>query len=148
MGKLTKANLPLIIGRVQNALQGFPQVAGAYLFGSILGPCRPDSDIDLGLVLEPETVPDTPAGERLEAAIALQLSPVDGHPFDVFLLDPRKPLLAFRVIKEGRLVYARNPERVLDVVEQVSRRYADLYPRYRAALEEIIAEVTTGGLRP
>jgi len=109
--------------------------------------CRPDSDLDLGLVLEPGIKPDSLEGDRLEAAIALFLTPVEGHPFDLVLLNPEKPLFAFRVIKEGKLIYCRNWERVTDVIEYVSRRYADLYPRYRNALEEIFAEVMAGGAK-
>jgi len=59
----------------------------------------------------------------------------------VVLLDPDKPLFVFRVIKEGKLVYCRNMDRVTDLIEYVSRRYADLYPRYRKALEEILGGV-------
>lgn len=146
--ELVRVHLESLVERVGAALRGFPQVAGAYLFGSILGACRPDSDIDLGLVLEPGIEPDSVEGDRLEADIALSLPTVEGHPFDIVLLNPEKPLFVFRVIKEGELIYCRNIDRVTDVVEYVSRRYADLYPRYRAALEEILAEVMTGGLRP
>lgn len=35
----------------------------------------------------------------------------------------------------------RNLDRVTDVMEDVSRRYADVYPRYKIALEEILSEV-------
>ncbi|SHI78308.1 nucleotidyltransferase domain-containing protein [Desulfofundulus thermosubterraneus] len=53
MNELMRVNLDPVVEQVKAALQNFPQVAGAYLFGSILRLCRPDSDIDLGLILEP-----------------------------------------------------------------------------------------------
>ncbi|MCG0278198.1 MAG: nucleotidyltransferase domain-containing protein [Thermanaeromonas sp.] len=142
MPGLVRLNLDRIIRQVQEALKNFPQVAGAYLFGSSLGPCRPDSDIDLGLILEPGIKPDSEEGDTLEADIALYLPPIDGHPFDIVLLDPDKPLFTFHALKKGKLIYCRNMERVTDVIEYVSRRYADLYPRYIRALEEVISEVT------
>lgn len=145
---LVRVELAPLVERIRAALEDFPQVAGAYLFGSVLGLCRPDSDIDLGLILEPGIRPDGAEGYHLEAAIALCLPPFQGHPFDIVLLDPGKPLFVFRVIKEGKLVYCRNWDRVTDVMEFVSRRYAEVYPRYRAALEEIVAEVMTGGPGP
>ncbi|WP_034634578.1 nucleotidyltransferase domain-containing protein [Desulfofundulus thermocisternus] len=145
MNELMRVNLDPVVEQVKAALQNFPQVAGAYLFGSILGSCRPDSDIDLGLILEPGIVLDSVESDRLEAAISLLLPPYEGHPYDIVLVNPEKPLFAFRVIKEGKLIYARNMERITDVMEYVSRRYADLYPRYRAALEEIFAGVMAGG---
>jgi predicted nucleotidyltransferase len=148
VAELIRLNLELIIERIETALRDFPQVAGAYLFGSVLEACRPDSDIDLGLILEPEIKPDSTEGDRLEAAIAFSLPPVEMHPFDLVFLNPEKPIFVFRVIKEGRLIYCRNRDRVTDVIEYVSRRYADLYPRYRTALEEIIGEVMAGELRP
>ncbi len=135
----------MIIEKVKTVLRDFPEVAGAYLFGSILGHCRPDSDIDLGLVLEGGLTPDSPEGDRLESALAILLPPFRGHRFDITILRPDKPLFAFKVIREGKLVYSRNPDRIADVVEIVSRRYAELYPRYRQALEEIFAEVIAGG---
>jgi len=136
--ELVRINLEPVIKQVQAVLNEFPQVAGAYLFGSAMELCRPDSDIDLGLILEPEVKPDTQEGDVLASEVAFSLKPVNGHPFDVVLLDPGKPLFVFRVIKEGKLVYCRNRDRVTDLIEYVSRRYADLYPRYRRALEEIL----------
>ncbi|SHI78330.1 hypothetical protein [Desulfofundulus thermosubterraneus] len=73
------------------------------------------------------------------------LPPYEGRPYDIVLLNPERLLFAFRVIKEGKLIYARDMERITDVMEYVSRRYADLYPRYRAALEEIFVGVMAGG---
>gem|GEM_PF-377117 len=148
VAELVRVELAPLVEKIKKALENFPQVAGAYLFGSVLGPCRPDSDIDLGLILEPGIRPDGAEGYHLEAAMALYLPPFQGHPFDIVLLDPGKPIFVFRVIREGKLVYCRNWDRVTDVMEFVSRRYAELYPRYRAALEEIVAEVITGGPGP
>jgi len=62
------------------------------------------------------------------------IEPLNDHPYDIVLLDLKNAIFCFRVIKEGLLVYARNPDRIADVIEAVSRRYAGVYPRYRAAL--------------
>jgi len=133
------------ITRKTNAvLPKYHQIAGAYLFGSALGQHRPDSDIDLGLVLESINLS---AREimHMEAGITGELDPIEGHAFDVTILDLNNIIFCFRVIKEGNLIYAKNMERVTDVMEYVSRRYAEVYPRYRAALEEIIDEVVNHG---
>ncbi|MEW6227740.1 MAG: hypothetical protein AB1700_06525 [Bacillota bacterium] len=50
MRELVTVNEDAIRAAVVPVLVRFPQVAGAYLFGSSLGRCRPDSDIDIGLV--------------------------------------------------------------------------------------------------
>jgi len=144
VGKLTYLEKDAVSAQVTNVLKKFPQIAGAYWFGSSLGACRPDSDIDIGLVLE-----DIKLNEReraqLEAEIRDSFYPYNGHPYDIVLLDLRNPIFSFRVIKEGRLIYTGNSDRISDIKEYVSRRYAESYPRYKAALQEIIAEVMHDG---
>ena len=100
---MVRVDLEAVIRRVEAALRDFPQVAGAYLFGSALDACRPDSDLDLGLILEPEIKPESMEGGRLEAAIAFFLPPVEGHSFDLVLLNPDKPLFVFSTLKAEHL---------------------------------------------
>lgn len=134
----------VVTKQVADVLRGFPQIAGAYLFGSALGALRHDSDIDIGLVLEDIVMTDKDKAQ-LEADILNYLSPLNGHVFDVVLLDSGNTVFSFRVIKEGQLIYAKNMERITDVIEYVSRCYAEVYPRYRSALDEIISEVIFDG---
>lgn len=141
MPDLVRIDIDALEKAVGAVLRRFPQVAGAYLFGSALGLCRPDSDIDIGLVLEDG------AGKALrnilliESAITNCLPRFDGHSLDVNVLDPDSILFAFKVIHEGRLIYIRDEERIWDVVEYVSRRYPERYFRYQQALKEIMDEV-------
>lgn len=121
-------------------LEKFPQIAGAYWFGSSLGACRPDSDIDIGLIVEAVKLNER-EWAQLEAEIRDSFYPYQGHPYDIVLLKLENPIFCFRVIKEGRLIYASNPDQIGDVIEDVSRRYAESYPRYKAALQEIISGV-------
>lgn len=146
-GGLGNVDKNVITQQVASVLKDFPQVAGAYLFGSALGALRHDSDIDIGLILEDIAMADKDKAQ-LEAGIANSLSPLNGHVYDVVLLDPGNTIFCFRVIKEGQLIYTKNIGRVTDVIEYVSRCYAEVYPRYRDALEEIISEVISGGKRP
>ena len=139
MPELVKPDLEPIVARIRERLPGFSLVAGAYLFGSVLDACRPDSDIDVGLVVDP-TVPE-PAGwgwAGLEAEVEGALGRVQGHPFHVTVLSPHNVLFSFRVVREGSLVYVRDPEIVTDFIEQVARRYPDLAWRHRRALEEVL----------
>jgi predicted nucleotidyltransferase len=50
---------------------------GAYVFGSALELCRTDSDIDLGIFINPEL--DERQQLMLEGQIALQLEPLANH---------------------------------------------------------------------
>ncbi|MDD4238952.1 MAG: nucleotidyltransferase domain-containing protein [Desulfotomaculaceae bacterium] len=144
MGALIHIDQECIKEQAANILKDFPQIAGAYLFGSCLGGCRPDSDIDIGLVLEDIDISERERAQ-LEASIRNSFYPVNGHTYDIVLLELNNPIFCFKVIKEGRLIYIRNIDRITDVMEIVSRRYADLYPRYRRALQVIIDEVIADG---
>jgi hypothetical protein len=109
-----------------------------------LDKCRPDSDIDIGIVLVNNKMSDRERAQ-LEADIANSLHSFRGHLFDVMLLSPKDPIFSFRVIKEGRLIYASDMNQVTDFMEFVSRQYAEVYPRYKMALQEIIDEVISSG---
>lgn len=147
IGQLVTVDLKLVEERVRGILPDFPQVAGAYLFGSALGPCRPDSDIDLALVSHPGiSARGDPLGrERLEARVVTAMGRLDGHPFDVVVLDPDDAIFSFKAISTGRLIYMRDEERVTDFIETVARRYRDAYPRYKRALRDIMDEVSQRG---
>lgn len=139
MATLVELPVHAIREAVAKALPYFPQVAGAVLFGSALGSCRPDSDIDLGLILFP------PCGEppgwgfaRLEADVERKLQPLGGHRFEVTVLSPDQPLFAFKAIREGQIVYIRDEDTVFDFVEKVSRSTAELLPRHQRALREVL----------
>lgn len=144
MESLVTVDREAIKKRVHEVLKDFSQVAGAYLFGSALDKCRPDSDIDIALVFEDINLTEREK-MRLEDEIAYRLNHLERHSFDILVLDPGKPVFSYQVLREGLLIYVRNHEQVTDVLELVSRRAADLYPRYRAALEEIISEVMVDG---
>lgn len=131
---------PEAIGRVlSGVLPRFPEVAGAVLFGSALGECRPDSDIDVGLILCPSVAEPHGWGfAGLESRVERELGTVEGHPFEVTVLRRDRPLFSFKVWKEGRPLYLRDEEAVLDFVERVSRSHAELAPRHRRALREVL----------
>lgn len=140
--KVNKKNIAEYIGKV---LIKYPQVAAAYLFGSALNQCRPESDIDLGIILEDELRPGSREWDLLEARVAMDLLPFDGHPFDVVSLNPNDTLFVFKVLKEGELIYCRDMDHLTDFIEYISRRYSDIYPRYKMALQEVFKEVIAGG---
>ncbi len=118
-------------------LPHFPDVVGGYLFGSILDSDSP-RDIDVGLVVTP--IDETEA-IRLENRVAAALGTLCGKAFDVSVLSKRDPFFATSVLRRGRLVYQTNADAVTDFIEHVSRVSAELYPRYRRALEEVLEEV-------
>ncbi|TDA67773.1 MAG: nucleotidyltransferase domain-containing protein [Clostridia bacterium] len=139
MAGLVRVSQKAISRAVNMVLPGHPEVAGAYLFGSALEECRPDSDVDLGLVLFPEVKEPPGYGFiSLEARIEGELPRLAGHRFDVNVLRPNDVIFSFKVISTGQMIYAADVEVVTDFVEAVARRYADIGYRYRRALEEAL----------
>lgn len=143
MMNLVSLNRQQIRERVETALRGFPEVVGVYLFGSALGACRPDSDIDLGVFAHP----DFGEHERLllENKLALQLPPLMGHAFDVTVVDLRQARFAFRVFSQGVPLYVGDPERLTDLMERVSREKDEFAYWYRLATREILEEAERHG---
>jgi len=123
---------------VGSALMDMEEIAGVYLFGSALGLCRPDSDIDIGLVIKP--LYGKPDKYYLDIALAAEtrLDPIDGHPFQVVPLNITDCIFAFNVIRKGRLIHEPDHEAVTDFTEMISRCYGENYPRYIKYLKEIV----------
>lgn len=137
MGGLVKVEEVQILKKIVPVLKNHEQIAGAYLFGSALEFCRPDSDIDIGLVMMPGFDVSEKELYLLEARIHKDLSPLAGHHFDLVFLTLRDVFFSHKAIRTGKLIYARDMDVVTDFTESVSNRYRENYPRYRQALEDI-----------
>lgn len=137
MHQLINVDISKVIEQLTSVLKSRKVVVGAYLFGSILGRCRPDSDIDVGLLLAPDVSYSEKEAEILLEEILEVLTPLNNHPFDLIILNYSSAIFAYKVITQGRLIYASNLEAVTDFMEKVSRQRAENYPRYRKALETI-----------
>jgi len=70
-----------IKGAVVSTLTDMKESAGVYLVGSALGLCRPDSDIDIGLVIKPLYGKSDKYYLDIALAAETRLDPIDGHPF-------------------------------------------------------------------
>jgi len=127
-----------IKGAVVSTLMDMKEIAGVYLFGSALGLCRPDSDIDIGLVIKPLYGKSDKYYLDIALAAETRLDPIDGHPFQVVPLNITDCIFAFNVIRKGQLIYESDHEAVTDFTEIISRRYSENYPRYIKYLKEIV----------
>ena len=125
---------------VEEKVGQFSEIAGVYLFGSAVDRMRPDSDIDLGLILMPGAVKSDKELDLFLGKLYLALRNFEGHPFDLVSVRDVDTILAFEILRHGVPLLIRNEVVVSDVIESISRRYADVYPRYKKALE-IIAGV-------
>lgn len=111
-------------------------IAAIYLFGSALAEMRPDSDIDLGIVPSPGADPFQVVGD-IEG-----LTPrVNGHAVHATVLDGRDTLFTFEVLSKGEIIHCSDEDTLTDLIERVSRCYADVGPPYDRALREIFGPV-------
>ena len=88
--------------RLRRVLEETPGVRLAVLFGSaVKGALKPDSDIDIGVLLEPGTEPSPTLGVALDRAA--------GRSVDLVWLDAAPPLLRFEIARDGLVLAARDP---------------------------------------
>ena len=132
-----KLEVSQIQSSIAPVLEKYEQIAGAYLVGSALELCRPDSDIDIGLVLMHSTKISEKELDLIEARILEELSPQAAHHYDLVFLTRGNAFLSHRALKTGKLIYARDMDVITDFTEEISLKYRVDYPRYRKALETI-----------
>lgn len=109
-----------------------------YLFGShAAGTPRPDSDLDLAILLPPGA-PAISGPERLD--LVGELEALANRQVDLVVLN-RAPLpLQFEVIHTGRVLYEPDPEARTDWEDLVVRDYLDLQPWYAQSYRELLDE--------
>jgi predicted nucleotidyltransferase len=93
------ALMDALLERLRQGIASLPEVRLAVLFGSTArGQARPQSDVDLGVLLDPDT-PDV----RFKAET--ELGRAEGRSVDVVFLNQAPPLLRFEIAKEGILLH-------------------------------------------
>jgi predicted nucleotidyltransferase len=125
-----------VIEQLRRVLEADPRVAYAILFGSRgreSAHARSDTDVAIGLT----------RGAGLSAAevgeLLSRLEATAGGPVDLVLLDEAGPGLAFRVFRDGRVIFERDR---LGLVERKARailEYLDFRP-----VEEIFTRAVLG----
>jgi predicted nucleotidyltransferase len=116
-------------------------VQAAYIFGSqARGRARHDSDVDVAVLVDQTGRRRDPLRLRLqlmaEVGAALGRSDVD-----LILLNDAPPLLAHRVLSEGRLVFQRSAAARVRFQVKTAREYSDLIPVLDARLTHLKARL-------
>lgn len=128
-----------MIERLRSVLETDPRIAYALLFGSRgrgSAHARSDTDLAIGLV-GGARLSATDVGEilsRLEAAAR-------GH-VDLVLLDEAGPALAYRVFRDGRVVFARERSALVERKARAILEYLDFRP-----VEETFTQAVLGAGR-
>jgi predicted nucleotidyltransferase len=123
-----------LAARMRPILERHPQIAAAWVFGSAArGELRPDSDVDVGLLLvDPAR---TAADEYLLLGeLTARLEAVTApHPVDVVLLEAQGPVFAHEALVDGVLVFERDRERRIDFEATTVTRAIDFRPTQELA---------------
>jgi predicted nucleotidyltransferase len=112
-------------------LAALPDVWAIYLHGSVAsGNTRPDSDVDIALLLPPaQHIPDL-------LGLSAALADVTGREVDIADLRRAGNMLRKEVLTHGLTLYAANPERVLAWEAGAMTEYAEHRMRIRDLLED------------
>jgi predicted nucleotidyltransferase len=123
-----------IIERLRPILRRYPQIAAAWLFGSAArGELRPDSDVDVGILLRDPRA--TAADEYamlgdLTARLEVATAP---RPVDVVLLEHQGPVFAHEALIDGLLILEQDRERRVDFEATTVVRGIDFRPTWEIA---------------
>jgi predicted nucleotidyltransferase len=120
------------LDRLRAMLQTFPAVRLAAAFGSVAqGSERSSSDVDVGILLDPDT-PD------LRLKIEADLGRAAGREIDLVYLDAAPPLLRFEIASDGVLLVARDRSDWVDFRARAMIDWWDWAPTARKINDAVI----------
>lgn len=111
------------------------QPVAVYAFGSqVAGAARPDSDLDLAVLLHPGR--RLPIDQKMD--LAERLGVVVGRDVDLVVLNEARLALQFEIIRSGRVLYELSFEDRVSAEEVIVRDYLDFEPLLRQSALEIL----------
>lgn len=128
--RLVRLPAEVVRERVRLVSAGFPGLVAAYLFGSAHGEFRPDSDVDVGVILRDGE--DQTTEDRLEVA----MGSIDGHPLHVTTLH-EGDAFSFRVLREGKLLFTADETLRTDFLARAALQHYYDAPHLRTAQEAL-----------
>lgn len=121
-----------IIERLESALPGLlagEAVAACWLFGSwACGKQRPDSDVDLAMLIRPEAYSRT-AWPMPEIVLETRICEALRLPAEVHILNEAPLIFRGEVLETGRLIYCADHEVRIDFQVDTMAQYLDWKPR-------------------
>ena len=121
-GKNQKVPDDAAIGAVLEELRTKDSIIAIILFGSVArGQARPISDIDLCIITKRD-IPETEESDLLSYG---------SEKIDVSLFRDLPPTIRFRVIKEGKTLFCRDPLALHRIKVDTVREYLDTAPLIR-----------------
>jgi len=122
--------IPLLV----KYLEKKEDILAAYLFGSYgTAEQTPLSDVDIAILLRGGVKDSFDKQLEISSEVAEN---ADSDDVNVLILNTAPVILQFRVIKTGRLLFARDQNELADFQELVFKVYADFMPDYLAFVRE------------
>lgn len=125
---------------IKTCLRQQPSIVVAYLFGSqATGQARPDSDIDIAVLLESGWQP----GQYLDARLRLmnELASLIDKKVDVVILNQASPLLKHHVLLQKQLLFERDLSQRVEFEVTAGKIYADLKPMYEFFWQSLVQRI-------
>jgi len=136
MPGLVRIDLAGVLPHVAGVCAAHPEVLAGYVFGSALGPMRPDSDIDVGVILRSDTGRESsPWG--CEGPLEEDLGWLGTHPHHVTVFNEAGAIFAVRALSESRLAYVADEAALSDFIERVALLHWQNAWRYWSAVAEV-----------
>jgi hypothetical protein len=121
-----------------------PDVSMAYLFGSqAQGRAHPLSDVDVGVLLADQLTPAEQSRARLRLVGEL-MALLRRDDVDLVILNQAPLLLRHRVLRDGRLLFARDDRERIRFAAETYRRYLDCRHMYDVLDEAMFARLREG----
>ena len=113
---------------VTSFLTSRPEVEAGYVFGSVVtGRARPDSDVDIAVLISDKAMRRGVLRYRLKLMADL-MDVLGRSDVDLIVLNEAPPLLAHRVLSRGKLIFERSPNARVAFQVRTVNRYLDSQP--------------------
>ncbi len=142
-GQSKGGDLEGIIRCLQEYLATQPDVVAAYVFGSwAQGRPRPESDVDVAVLLKEDLDAEARLMRRLELGNALE--ELLNRKVDLVVLNDAPPLLQHQVLLHGKRVFERDRMARVEFEVRAGKVYADLKPMFDFFTEAMLREIEEG----
>lgn len=141
---MAAADLSSVERAVAKCVSGRRDLQAAYVFGSVVtGRTRPDSDVDIAVLVDRRVRPAQLLTYRLQLTADLG-SALRRSDIEVVVLNEAPPLLAHRILSQGKLVFERSPSARVRFQVRVASRYFDLLPMFETHIHYLKKSVREG----
>ena len=125
-------------------IEQYPGVLAAYIFGSVAkGHTHRRSDVDIAVLVSVEVIKSDPFRYRLKLMADLK-SALGRDDVDLILLNQARPLLAHRVLRDGKLILERSPSARIRFQVHTVNQYLDTQPMRDFYLAHLKRDVEEG----